>query len=385
MPPKKKPKLIKENLNLNHHVHNKVYKFLTREEIQANEQKHKNHLIDLQDCINYINESENFIRELNEDQLISRKWQDYVNCYPLPKPYKPPDIRSFMEKLKYIENMSKETTINWLLPVDNRSILTQDFNRQDFTRSCLKQKNRDAKFSWEYKSDIELSLQVLKSLDLFLDESAKCDANKLREIKEMRNFIMLEIEQFFNRFTYRILCSEEAYMESIDALTAEYYFQTANFQMHIWCLKNVPIRLQQIEKSHFIANLKSLNLILQIPTFIMQPNFAIRALHLNFDHVSERAKSFSTDIKEPSEITTADLADIIECLTTEWMIQIEIQNRVHYELLEKRKEYEEKLKLLEKQQENDKNMKQSNVNILHESLNVSDDIFPDITKRTSTI
>lgn len=153
--------------------------------------------------------------QIKEKQLIRNKWQDYVNCCPLPKAYKPPDIRLSMEKLKYFEKISKQSTINWLLSIDERTVLTQNQFRKDLTHCTLRAKNKN-NFGSEYNRDIEFCLQILKRIDDFLDnhiEVAKCGMDKLNDVKNLRCSVQQEISEFFNRFTYRVLCSEAGYMK----------------------------------------------------------------------------------------------------------------------------------------------------------------------------
>ncbi|XP_065358415.1 uncharacterized protein LOC135952415 [Calliphora vicina] len=243
MPPKKS-KILKEKV-----TSEKMYEFLTKEEIHAKEQKYANHITNLKECLNYIKESSKIVAQINEKQLISNKWQDYVNCCPLPKAYIPPDIRLSIEKLKYFENISKQNSIDWLLSIDEHSILTQNLFRKDLTYCNLKAKYKH-NFGGEYNRDIEFCLQILTRMDDFLDnniEVAKCCIDKLNDVKRLRRSLQQEIAEFFNRFTYRVLCSEETYMNAIDPITMDYSYQAENFRLHIWSLKNVPICFKQLD------------------------------------------------------------------------------------------------------------------------------------------
>ncbi|XP_046804904.1 uncharacterized protein LOC111681317 isoform X2 [Lucilia cuprina] len=379
--PSKKSKIKKENVTTQ-----KLCKFLTWEEVEALKHKYANHIENLKLCINYVKESSALVEQINVQQLISKKWQDYVTCCPLPKAYVPPDIRSCMEKLKYFENVSQEKTIDGLLSVDERCILTQNLLHINLTHSVLKEKNQ-MNFAREYNSNIEICLQILKNIDNFLDnqtEVAKCGMKKLEDIRELKSNLQQEIAEFLNRFTYRILCSEEAYMSSIDPITSEYIYKADNFQMHIWSLKNVPIRFKQLEEPRLVAKLHGVKLTLHIPTFIMQENFTIRALHLNFDVISENVNSLYTD--------NAVIEDLSDCIATEWLMQLEIQNRVRNDLLEKRRHYEEKLRLFEEQEEKknktknkdpakkegSKSKKTKLIKPSYEPQSIEEDMFPDI-------
>ncbi|XP_037811181.1 uncharacterized protein LOC119603270 [Lucilia sericata] len=390
MPPKKS-KIINEKVTTQ-----KLYKFLTWEEVEAKEHKYANHIENLKHCLNYVKASSALVEQINNQQLISKKWQDYVNCCPLPKAYIPPEIRLCMEKLKYFENISQEKTIDWLLSIDERSILTQNHMRTNLTHTALKERNQ-LNFAEEYNRNIEICLEILKSIEDFLHnktEVAKCDMNKLEDIKQLRSNLQQEIGEFLNRFTFRILCSEEAYMSSIDPITSEYIFKADNFQMHIWSLKNVPISFKQLEVPRLIAKLHGVLLTLHIPTNIMQENFTIRALHLNFDVISENANSFFQNIATTLNTDNVVIQDLTDCMATEWLMQLEMQNRVRNYLIEKRQNCEEKLRLYEEQEEKknktktkdkdgkkkggSKSKKTKLTKPSYEPPNIEEDMFPDI-------
>lgn len=130
----------------------------------------------------------------------------------MPKPDIPPVIRSFIDMLQYKEKISIQECFSWLLSIDEHSILSQDFQREDLTYSNLKVINQQG-FSSMYDKIIENCLKMLQRIDDFLDDSAECDAEKLSDIKELRTTLQQLISELLNRFTYRILSAESAYMK----------------------------------------------------------------------------------------------------------------------------------------------------------------------------
>lgn len=142
------------------------------------------------------------------------KWQNFVTCNPLPKPYLPPNIRLFFEKLKFFEEKCLEANIDWPLAVHERSILSQNIFRQDATRICLEKKLKP-EFGLEYNQYINNCLSVIRRIEYFLDndaEVAKCSLSILADIKDIKVAVQDQILDFVDRYTYCILCSEEAYM-----------------------------------------------------------------------------------------------------------------------------------------------------------------------------
>lgn len=103
-----------------------------------------------------------------------------------------------------------------------------------------------------------------------------------------------------------------------------------------------------------IADLKSLKVRLQIPASKLTQNYALRAIHLNFDHVSVNAKSFVHEGSGMRENLNAGIEDLIKCLQNEWQMQLSIQKHVHNDMLTKRRDYDEQMRLYEEQQEKNK-------------------------------
>lgn len=127
----------------------------------------------------------------------------------------PPDIRMSTEKLRYFENDSVQRTINWLLSVNERSILSQNIFTKNLTRKALANTIKPD-FGNEYNKNVEFCLQILKRIEYFLlndVEVKKCKLSILQDIKRLRGELQQEIQEFFNPFTYRILSLEESYLK----------------------------------------------------------------------------------------------------------------------------------------------------------------------------
>lgn len=152
------------------------------------------------------------IYSLNETQLLQDKWHDFLSCNPLPKPYIPSDLRLYFNKLEYEETKKSDKSINWLLAVDERSILSQDIYRKDLTGRNLEAKIKES-IGQEYNSYIQNSLKILSKIQSFLDndvEVAKCPISILHDIVEYKSVIKEEIINLFNRFTYHVISKENA-------------------------------------------------------------------------------------------------------------------------------------------------------------------------------
>ncbi|KNC24962.1 hypothetical protein FF38_11843 [Lucilia cuprina] len=381
MPPKNGKKNTKT-------VSEKEYTLLTLEELKVKELKYTNRLKELRKFLNFIDEALLEISSLNEKELLQDKWQNFVTCNPLPKPYIPSDIRLFYNKMQYLEKEKVQGSINWLLLVNERSLLTQNIYREDLTRRKLNTKMKE-NIGQEYNSYINDSLKNLHRIEYFLDndiEVAKCPIHIFHDIVGRKLAIQEDIKDLIDRYTYRIISSEKAQMRSLNAITAEYCFNADNFQIHIWCLKNVALRISHLSEPRLLANFHSIKLLLQVPSKMLRENLVIRALHMDFDHFSENAKSYKQSITVSTENLNAGIVDLPDCLVNEWIMQLEVQEKKRNELIQIRMEYEEKMRQYEEQMEkkkgrnkNEKDTK-SKLKIVKptkEPLFIGNDVFPD--------
>ncbi|XP_054738724.1 uncharacterized protein LOC129244862 [Anastrepha obliqua] len=366
----------------------KEYKILTMEEQQARDAKYAMRLVDLRTCLSFIDDAFIRVDELKDQEDKLEKWNIYLRCDGLPKPYIPPDVRLFFEKLKHFESLDIEKTIDWLLSVNERSILTQDIFSKDKTRRVLVKELRP-NYGDEYKENVDLMLKVIKSIEYYADDeqkTLKAELSILEDILEQKKAAYREIDKFFDRYAYRILSSEDSYMESVNATTAEYAYGCENFEIHMWTLKNVPILFRFLEIPCIEASLHKMKVTIQLPIAILQENLTIRGIHFHFDPFSENAKSYKQEIKHYFEDLTAGMPDLYECLIHEHFLQGDLQNQVRSKLIERRVEYENKVIAQAEQLEslkklNDDENKKKPMKIIKlpkEPPIVTIDMFPDI-------
>ncbi|XP_012155404.1 uncharacterized protein LOC101459558 [Ceratitis capitata] len=368
----------------------KEYIILTPDEQQMRDAKYAMRLADLRSCLSFIDDAFMKVEELKQEEDVILKWKTYLLCDGLPKPYIPPEVRLFFEKLKYFEHLNREKTIDWLLSVDERSILTQDIYTKDMTRRTLVKEIRP-NFGDEYKTNIDLLLKVIKSIDYYADDETKIANTTIRileDILEQKKAAYREIENYLDHYAYRILSAEDSYMESVDATTAEYFYECDNFCIHIWTLKNVPILFQFLEDPCIEAKLHKMQAKIILPYGILKENLTIRGIHFFFDPFSQNAKSYKQDIREVGEDLTAGIPDLHECLVHEHFLQVDLQNQVRTKLIERRAEYEnkvhalaEQLEALKKSKSNDEDKKKKEPKLIKlpkEPPIITENSFPDI-------
>ncbi|XP_037885622.1 uncharacterized protein LOC119635113 [Glossina fuscipes] len=327
----------------------KHYETTSMEEVKANELKYTQRLMELRACLLLIDDAIKDEMKKNELQLLLEKWEAYITCDPLPKAYVPPNIRTFYAKAKAFEEDLLDKYIDWNLYVDERSILTQNVFREDRTRPTLmRAANNELIFS--YDKYIDDSLKILRKIDYYLandKETSKAKSEVLLDIIEVKEAIQKEIIDAFDRLTYKILCTEKANMISLDAVSTEYVYKSENFRIHIWSLKNVPIRFTHLAEPRMMAHLHNLNIVLHIPYSVLRPMLTVQGIQMDFDHITEYAKTAKQEFFIPLAHLNAGIQDLPECLANEFKMQLDIQKRVRNEIMEKYNEYKGKLTQLQ--------------------------------------
>uniref|UniRef100_A0A1A9ZL85 CASC1 C-terminal domain-containing protein n=1 Tax=Glossina pallidipes TaxID=7398 RepID=A0A1A9ZL85_GLOPL len=331
----------------------KQYDILTVEKVKANESKYTQRLMELRACLILIDDAIKDEIKKNDLQLLLEKWVAYITCDPLPKAYVPPNIRTFYAKAQAFEQALLDRNIDWNLNVDERSILTQNVFREDRTRPTL-MRAASNELIVSYDKYIDDSLQILHKIEYYLandKETMKAKSEVLLDIIEVKEAIQKEITDVFDRLTYKILCTEQANMTSLDAVSTEYTYKCDNFAIHIWGLKNVPIRFTHLAEPRMVAHLRNLNIVLHIPISVLRPQLTIQGIHMNFDHITEYARNAKQEFFIPLAHLNAGIQDLPECLANEFQMQLDIQKRVRNQIMETYKEYMEKLAQLKESQE----------------------------------
>lgn len=115
---------------------------------------------------------------------MNEKWKTYVSCDGLPDSEQPCDIRSFLFQLRTEEKDNTKQDISWVLSVDERSVLSQDPDRQDLTRATLLETARPeiGKF---YDDTILRILETLKRVQQTLREEATILSMPVNRVFEM--------------------------------------------------------------------------------------------------------------------------------------------------------------------------------------------------------
>ncbi|KAH8319277.1 hypothetical protein KR067_002664 [Drosophila pandora] len=302
---------------------------ITEEEWMARTLKYVQRLQDLHTSSNLVKEAKEECTELMFQQLMNEKWKTYVSCDGLPDSEQPRDIRSFLFHLRTEEKANKKDDISWVLSVDERSILSQAPERQDFTRETLLETTRPeiGKF---YDDTILRILETLKRVQQTLREEdtiLSMPVTRVFEMAKMPAELYAEIVTFFDKLSYRVISSPESYMTAKGCMLADYCYKAKNFNFQLWGLQDVPVRFNYMTLPLLYADLGCVGVTVQLPLSVLHDNLTLRCIHFFFDPYSHLAKSYELP-GDQGNTPICGIMNIEDSAASEWAAQVDIQEEL---------------------------------------------------------
>ncbi|KAH8322089.1 hypothetical protein KR059_002675 [Drosophila kikkawai] len=322
----------------------------------------------------------------------AEEWDHFLRCDGLPRPNRPVEVRTFIAKMRHFDEIESNSSLDWTLSVDDRSVLNQNIFRVDKTRRVV-ELTKDSPGTY-YDANVRMCLDTLKQMDVMLDNEAEMDhLTKAQQnaIMDVYTEVQFEIEQLLNRLAYRVLKMQGSYMDSEDGRIAYWSFKGNRWEMDLWGLRNVPIRFKHLDLPVMLAKMKASGVEVQIPTSVLSDCLTLRCVHTDFDNVSHKAKSFDPAVIDSANYPNAGIVDILESIQNEWAMQEDIRSDTLAILENRRVEYEETMRLIaERTEQAAKAAKQnsgneSKINIIipktpKEPLAVQPGMVPDVYK-----
>ncbi|EDW68638.1 uncharacterized protein [Drosophila virilis] len=348
-----KPKLEKENTGPT---------LISIQEMQEREKKYMQRLQDISVSCNYIRESTMEFARLEEQRARLEHWEHYLRCDGLPRPYLPPEMRTFLAKKRHYQHFNTVHNVDWTLSIDERTVLNQNIFRTDLTRRTLKE-NLTENIGDLYEADIFMYVSTLVKIDCMLGNAAemeRVDFGRQMEIMDVRREIEHEIDDVFDRLTYRIIRMDGVYMNSDNALVATWSHACPNYTIDLWALRDVPVRFEQMLAPLMVAEMSASGVSVQMPLSVLHDCLTLRCIHTKFDNYSQYAKSFDPCLPDGNVDVNAGIVDIEECLANEWYMQLDIQTEMLLSLLEKREAYDEALRIIAEKTEKSNKEKKNN-------------------------
>ncbi|KAH8258770.1 hypothetical protein KR038_008611 [Drosophila bunnanda] len=287
------------------------------------------------------------LKEIEEQRIEKESWERYMLCDDLPIPTSAADIRTFLTKLQYCDDLEAASSTDWTLSVDERSVLTQNIFMKDLTRKTL-EKTKTTSPVASFEVHLRDCLEVLRQVDAVLGnevEMERVSLSNLTEILKAYGDVQREIEKIFDRLSYRVLSMQKFSMKSIDGIVAMWSHSTDRWRMDLWGLLNVPIIFEQMEVPAMIAELPATGVQVQMPRSILTDCLTVRCVHTSFDHHSRDAKSFELEPLE-NDASSVTIVDMEEAVVTDLLIQQEIQEEILMKMQQKHEEYMELMQLI---------------------------------------
>ncbi|XP_070070802.1 uncharacterized protein [Drosophila takahashii] len=193
--------------------HKPNVELLTEDEWMARRNTYMQRLADLKTSVALIDDAIDEHKELLKQQLKEEKWNNYLACDGLPNPNRPAEIRKFIFQLKFLEKESCTGDISWLLPVDEHSILSHAPDRKDMTRRNLEDTRPN--IGQLYGETVQRILETIRRVERVLrndNELLRLPNFQILELDKMPSELHADIDTFFDRLTYRVICAPESHM-----------------------------------------------------------------------------------------------------------------------------------------------------------------------------
>ncbi|EDV39788.2 uncharacterized protein Dana_GF10193 [Drosophila ananassae] len=311
-------------------------------EVNEREAKYLLRLADVTTSGELVKKSEKDFHQSEALRVRKEHWEHYLRCDGIPRPYVPVDVRTFIAKIRHFDDIESKGSVSWTLSIDERSILNQNIFRTDKTRDKMRSTKDDP--GGHYENDIEKCLETLKQMDTMLDNQAELELMTTKvqyEIMETYSELEEEINQLFNRLTYRIMHMQSAYMITEDNKVATWSHRTGPWQLDLWGLLNVSVLFNQLEIPVMLATFETTGVTVQVPMSMLVDCMTLRSIHTEFDNFSQNAKSFEPPIMSSTNYPNAGILDMQESMINEWIMQQDLQEETLAEMLHRREEYEE--------------------------------------------
>ncbi|XP_052845683.1 uncharacterized protein LOC128258214 isoform X1 [Drosophila gunungcola] len=358
-------------------------------EILDREAKYMSRLNDFGVSAQLVKHAQSDFYEQEVERAAREHWERHLRCDGLPRPYLPVEIRTFLSKMRFYDEIESNNSMDWTLSVDERSILNQNIFRVDKTRSVMRLTKDNP--GVPYGNNVYMCLETLKQMDIMLDNEAelvRMSEKRQMDIMDVYTEVELEIDELFNRLTYRLLKMQKTYMDSEDGKVATWSYKCEPWELDMWGLLNVPIIFENLELPVMLAELKATGVEVQIPRSVLKDCVTLRSIHTEFDNISQNAKSFETPVGTSVNYPTAGIVDIEKSVVNEWLMQQVIQEETLSLMLSRRQEYEDMMQIIAekteaaakaaKQSDTDKTIKIIIPKAPKEPPAVPQGMFPDI-------
>ncbi|XP_055842573.1 dynein axonemal intermediate chain 7 [Episyrphus balteatus] len=249
----------------------------------------------LKSSMAYFNDIRSLIDTIKQNEKENTEWEKFMRCNGLPSANSPSDLRKYIHMWKVDIKCRHEEERNWLLKTNERTLLTQDSNVADLSRSDLRR--QQGNLGDLYAGRIEEVLGILAEVDDSIGDlkqsiTTVTDLNKLKA--EIRDFL----RDYLDEFTYKILSHVERDMEPDRPGVSKHTYISNVFKSQVWTIAadaNVnpkDIKAKVDENRHTEIEFPVIDMQITLPPSVKVTNCAFRGLWLNYDHFSDYCPTF---------------------------------------------------------------------------------------------
>ncbi|XP_055915568.1 dynein axonemal intermediate chain 7 isoform X2 [Eupeodes corollae] len=249
----------------------------------------------LKSSMAYFNDIRLLIDTIKQNEKENNEWDKFMRCNGLPNANSPSDLRKYIHMWKVDIKCRHQEERNWLLKTNERTLLTQDSNVADLSRTNLRR--QQGNLGDLYAGRIEEVLGILAEVDDSIGDlkqsiTTVTDLNKLKA--EIRDFL----RDYLDEFTYKILSHVERDMEPDRPGVSKHTYISNVFKSQVWTIaadahvnpKDVKAKID--ENRHTEIEFPVIDMQITLPPSVKVNNCAFRGLWLNYDHFSDYCPTF---------------------------------------------------------------------------------------------
>lgn len=128
-------------------------------------------------------ESKQEIKKLLEEKKSEEEWEQYMRCNGQPNASDPSDLRKYIHMWISDFKETNKKEINWILKVNEQSILTQDQTVPDLSKESLKK--LQPVLGEMYAKRANEVLGILDEMDSIIRDQYSLSPSKLRDLLDV--------------------------------------------------------------------------------------------------------------------------------------------------------------------------------------------------------
>ncbi|XP_043072312.1 dynein axonemal intermediate chain 7 [Drosophila grimshawi] len=250
----------------------------------------------LKDSMKFFDAVHTTIESIKAGERQECDWEKFMRCNGLPNAASPSDLRKYIHQWHADIAQRQLEARNWLLRTDERTLLTQDANVPDLTRSSLRQ--QQGNLGDVYAQRIKEVLGILNELDESLSYTRSRSIHVAADLVKLKTEMRVFLKQHLDEFTHKTMSHIERDMEIDRPGVSKHIYSSSVFQSFIWTFSkdaqiavNPKARIGE-QSAHNEIDFPTIEMNISLPPTVLLQSSALRGLWLNYDHFSDYCSSF---------------------------------------------------------------------------------------------